>query len=168
MKPTRQGAITVAVVAVVSSVLVLILLGLMALRGEVNTQSDRADALRVDLGLSQDAVAALSQQVKTLGGTPVAAPVPVFSPGPVVLIPGPAGLPGKDGRDGREGRAGVGVKGDRGDPGRDSTVPGPSGDPGPMSTLTPSPGAEGSPGAQGSPGARPESWTWTDGPRTWT
>ena len=79
-------------------------------------------------GKQKDAdIAALSQQVRGLGATPVA---------------GPSGSPGK-----------AGAAGDRGSRGpRGSTGPaGASGKPAP--TLTPSPGASGASGAPGKPGA---------------
>lgn len=171
MRPTRQGVVTVVVVSVVSTVLVLILIGLLALRGEVNTQASRADALQTNLDRSQQAVDALSQQVKSLGGTPVDAPTLAPVPGPqglpgltIVGPMGPMGPPGPPGLAvrgplGPRGPPGVGTAGRDGKDGADGH--GADGAPG-------KDGTDGAPGAKGDPGSPPVSWTWTDGPRTWT
>ena len=76
-------------------------------------------------------IAALAEQVRELGGTPVTAP-----PGK----DGPAGEPGKDGEDGTDGRDG-----------KDGT-PGTPGSPGPSGAAG-RPGAVGSPGTPGAAGA---------------
>lgn len=81
-------------------------------------------------------IAALTAQVRQLGGTPVAGPTGKDG------AAGPTGAAGRDGRDGKDGKDGQ--------PGK----PGPTGDPGPSGATgrTGSPGTAGKAGVDGSPG----------------
>jgi len=111
----------------------------------------------IDRAQRIDDVAALAQQVRELGGTPV-----VQAPS----IPGPEGRPGRDGRDGVDGRDGKdGVtpacvtepsqcRGESGAPG----TPGQNGQPGKDGAD----GKDGRDGTNGVDGQPPASWTWTD------
>lgn len=94
--------------------------------------SDRLDRAESDR-------TALAQQVRSLGGTPVAGPKGDDGmPGPAgpTGAPGPVGLNGVNGSDGSDGEAGA------------DGAPGPSGSPGPEGA----PGREGPAGSQGVPG----------------
>lgn len=120
-------------------------------------------------------IAALSQQVRNLGGKPVAGPRgasgksvvgprgPRGSTGPAgasgkpaptsTPSPGPSGASGAPGKDGADST----VPGPSGSPGADSTVPGPSGPPGRDGVD----GADGKDGKDGSNGKPPAGWTFT-------
>jgi hypothetical protein len=124
-------------------------------------------------------VAALAQQVRDLGGKPVAGPS--GSPGKAGAVgsrgpQGPQGSPGASGKpaptltpkpgtsgaSGAPGKPGAdstvpGPSGASGAPGADSTVPGPSGPPGPAG----SDGTDGKDGKNGTNGKPPASWTFT-------
>jgi hypothetical protein len=129
-----------------------------------------------DLRAKDTDIAALAQQVKGLGGTPVAGPS--GSPGkagtagargprgprgatgasgkPAPTItpsPGPSGASGAPGKNGADST----VPGPSGSPGADSTVPGPPGPPGPAGQD----GSDGVDGKDGSDGKPPASWRFT-------
>lgn len=129
-----------------------------------------------DLEASKEANAALAQQVRELGGKPVAgAPGGAGPRGPR----GPAGPTGRQGPEGERGPVGsAGKVGDRGDsgpageagaPGSDGQpgADGRAGDPGPAGPQG-GPGPAGPPGVQGPQGDRgeqgpaPSGWTFTD------
>lgn len=110
---------------------------------------------------------ALAQQVRNLGGTPVAGPTGARGePGQTVVgargPSGPAGPTGASGKPGKDGSAGspgpTGAPGPSGAPGADSTVPGPTGPAGQDGAS----GAPGKDGSDGKNGAPPSSWTYTD------
>lgn len=112
-----------------------------------------------DLQQKDTAIAALSQQVRDLGGKPVAGP-PGSRGEPGASVTGPPGPQGKQGE-----------KGDRGEPGKAAPTitpsPGPTGPSGPAgATVTGPPGApgqdgkDGVDGQDGAPGQPPASWTW--------
>lgn len=96
-------------------------------------------------------VRALAEQVRSLGGTPVAGEDGVQGPpgrDGTDGGPGPTGVPGRDGMTGPVGRTGVrGPLGPTGAPGRDGAT-GPSGPTGPAGGR----GADGHDGADGNPG----------------
>jgi len=129
-----------------------------------------------DLKSKDGDIAALSQQVRDLGGKPVVAGPkgepgksvtgprgPRGSPGAtgasgkpaptVTPSPGPSGASGAPGKDGADST----VPGPSGAPGADSTVPGPSGPPGPAGQD----GSDGKDGSDGADGKPPASWTFT-------
>ena len=129
-----------------------------------------------DLHAKDSDIAALAQQVKGLGGTPVAGPS--GSPGKAGAAGtrgprGPRGSPGPGGTSGKPAPTltpspgASGASGAPGKPGADSTVPGPTGPPGPSSTVAgpsgpPGPaGSDGADGKDGSDGKPPASWTFT-------
>lgn len=100
-------------------------------------------------------VAALAQQVRDLGGTPVVQPPAVAGPtGPT----GPAGRDGTDGRDGRDGTSPPCLseppqcRGANGDPGTDG-----------QDGQNGADGADGRDGQDGVDGKPPAGWTWIDG-----
>lgn len=96
----------------------------------------------------QSAIAALQDQVRSLGAEPVAGPTPTA---------GPSGRDGRDGKDGTDGTNTVTVitvpgPTVEGPTGPESTVPGPTGPAGPQGPQGPQ-GASGTPGTNGVDGA---------------
>lgn len=106
------------------------------------------------------ALAALAEQVKTLGGDPVVQPNQLNPGSNVVVVPGPVGPRGIDGKDGAAGEPGAagppGVTGTSGPPG---TVGSP-GDVGPQGPSGPQ-GMPGPQGPEGPTGPSPGSFTFT-------
>lgn len=125
--------------------------------------------LSQSLARSNEDRALLAEQVRALGGTPVAGPS--GSPGAAGEsgIVGPSGAPGPSGPPGKAaptltpspGPTGPpGPSGAPGSPGADSTVPGPTGPVGPAGQdATGIPGEDGTDGEDGSP---PSGWAYTD------
>ena len=129
-----------------------------------------------DLRAKDASIAALAQQVKGLGATPVAGPSGIPGKAGAVGARGPRGFRGSPGPSGASGKPAPtltsspgpsGASGAPGKPGADSTVPGPSGPPGADSTVAgpsgpPGPaGSDGTDGRDGSDGKPPASWTFT-------
>lgn len=137
-----------------------IVLGVLVLSHdrEVSAESHQTAADNAQL---QEDVSDLARQVQTLGGTPVAGPVPPSAAtngqngrnGESVV--GPAGPPGVgvngsnglNGANGGNGLNGESIEGPAGQDGADSTVPGP-------------PGATGATGPMGSTGSPPSSFSF--------
>jgi hypothetical protein len=116
--------------------------------------------------------ALLAEQVKSMGGTPVAGPK--GDTGAAGLV-GPSGPPGPSGAPGSPGKAAPtitpspgptgppGPSGVAGEPGADSTVPGPTGPVGPAGQdATGAPGKDGENGQDGQNGSPPSEWTYQD------
>ena len=134
--------------------------------------------LQHDLHQSNEARDQLAQQVKDMGGTPVAGPPGSRGdPGPsTVGARGPSGPPGRQGEPGKPAPTITpspgpqGPAGPQGEPGADSTVPGPTGPPGPSGQdgaagadgQPGQPGEDGADGTDGQDGAPPSEWTYTD------
>ena len=125
-----------------------------------------------DLKFERDYNRTLAQQVRDLGGKPVAGPR--GEAGKSVVGPrGPRGSTGPAGASGHPAPTLTpspgtsGASGAPGKPGADSTVPGPPGPPGPSSTVAgpsgpPGPaGSNGTDGEDGSDGKPPAGWTFT-------
>ena len=134
-----------------------------------------------DLQAKDADIAALSQQVRKLGGRPVAGPPgsrgepgqsvvgpqgpkgdkgdPGESAPTITPSPGPSGPAGKNGSNGKDGADST-VPGPSGPPGADSTASGPSGPPGP-SGAPGKDGRDGTDGKDGADGKPPSGWTFT-------
>lgn len=146
----RGNLIAAAAIVLAAGALSLVVTGFLVL----SQQLDRKDA----------DIAKLAQQVRSLGGTPVAGPR--GATGAAGLV-GPSGPPGPSGESGKPGKAAptitpspgpTGPPGPSGAPGSDSTVPGPTGPAG-QDGASGAPGKDGSDGKNGSP---PSEWTYTD------
>lgn len=129
-----------------------------------------------DRAEDQKTIAALAQQVRSLGGTPVAGPKGDAGKDGTDGVPGPQGPPGQNGSDGKDGTDGSdgspgptgspgvpgaqGVKGETGSPGPTGPV-GPTGPTGPQGPQG-IPGPQGEKGDKGEPaGTCPEGYQWT-------
>jgi hypothetical protein len=151
----RGDALVVMGAVMLGAVLAWIMLTVSGLTHDLRAETARGDAL--------------AQQVRGLGGTPVAGPSGARGePGPSVTgpsgapgqpgadgSPGPSGSPGKTGASGAPGRGGAAsadstIPGPSGPPGADSTVPGPIGPAGPVGPM----GPQGEPGEKGATGDR--------------
>jgi hypothetical protein len=174
-KPARQFRLPRAE-AVIGAVGALILAGVAAL-------AIAFVGISRDLQTSNANRVALAEQVRQLGGTPIAgapgSPGPAGASGPpgasgapgqpgstgaagTTGKPGPSGAPGQTGATGSPGPVGA-----SGAPGKDGTEgsPGPAGAQGEAGPAGPQ-GPQGEKGATGDPGPAPSGWTYTDGQGT--
>lgn len=104
-----------------------------------------------DVRTNELAIAALVEQVESLGGEPVVQPDQLDQQSNIVVVPGPPGPRGIDGKDGAAGIPGAsGPAGETGAAGIPGTpgAGGQTGDQGPQGPI----GEQGSPGPQGEPG----------------
>jgi hypothetical protein len=126
----------VAVVAgaVATSLVVVMVLGIS------DKAADRAEQNEERIAVSEAAVAALAEQVESLGAEPVVEPGDIGAD--VVAVPGPAGKSGEPGPPGAQG-----IPGPAGEPGAEGP-PGPAGDQGPAGPS----GGDGDPGPVGPEG----------------
>lgn len=137
--------------------------------GTVLVLSGRLGAAEMTLERDEEAIEALAEQVRSLGGTPVVT-------APPRPVDGADGNDGQDGESGPPGTAGTsGVDGQNGAPGpagprgpagvQPSPIPGPTGPAGPTGAAGQD-GADGAPGAQGETGpAGPQGEPGPQGPQ---
>jgi len=145
--------------AIATSIVVVMLLGLS------DRTADRARRNEERIAAAETAVAALADQVESLGAEPVVTPEDIDGNN-VVTIPGPEGPSGRDGRDGLPGAAGpagppgeTGATGAAGESGAAGAA-GATGQAGEQGAEGPT-GPQGPPGPPGSTGC-PEGFSLTD------
>jgi hypothetical protein len=161
----KRGNVAAGVaIALATGALAAVVTAFLILSQNLARANDSLDKVNRDRAL-------LAEQVKDLGGTPIAGPK--GADGRTVI--GPSGPPGPSGRPGKpaptitpspgpSGPAGPpGSPGPSGAPGADSTVPGPPGPAGQDATGAPGrDGKDGEDGEKGDPGEPPYEWTYVD------